>query len=917
MKTKNSKIGSWFKRAASLATMSVMMLGLTGNASARILFEDDTFFNVNSEGIILDFNNDVAGAAENISLQFGNDGTDASIDYAGDTGDVTLSTPGGDFDFSDDDITTTGALEFANSSEFHIREVADEAAATCTTVNEVVLDTTENAIYVCTVVGAPGTWTSSAAGADLQSSYDADAAGAHEIVVAAGGTNAVEIRANANGDDLFQLQNSAAANLLNIQDLGGTTLDLDSLIVDWDATGAFDLDSTAGVSVGAGAASDFTTTAGALTLDGAAGVNIAGNAAEVDVTTTGALDLNSGAFTWDGSTAALTSTSTFDIDSTGIVTVDSDAGVTVGGAGIGLTSDGGALALTGDGTNDIDLINAGAALDFDSATANITTTSTFDVDATGIVTIDSDAASNLSGAGVNVTSDGGALALTGDGTNDIDIANAGAALDIDSATIDLDTTSTFDINTSTWDITGAGVGSGFTGFTSTGDINFSGASSFRIHEGAANPGTCTEGQLFYNSSDNQVYVCTAANTWSNSGPQDFEDVYGIDADNTLTASGTFDIDAVGAVGIDSDAGVTIGGTTVGITADGGVLALTGDGTNDIDIANAGAALDFDSATANITTTSTFDVDATGIVTIDSDAAANLSGAGLNLTSDGGAVAITGDGTNDIDLSNAGAALDFDAASFDLLTTAAFSIDGTGASNVSATSGNLTLSTITTGDVAIGSADDVTITAGDDVIFDDAQLTGIVQLSDADTDWNAFFTSDGIVDNINQLAELNNEDLTFYPEYPDSVVHADGTNNRGTLESEYDTTQESNYYHWTTRRGATQDIDIRFQFALPTDFGTAGDFTFDYRTGTATEGDNDVEVRLYNVTNTTECGNDLTNGTANVWATGTITAATIAAGCTGGTALDAGDIVEVQIKLLDNSGAADFADIGRLIWAYTR
>lgn len=67
------------------------------------------------------------------------------------------------FNFSDDvnitgDLTVTGNANFSGSSEFHMREVADEATADCTTVDEVVLDTTENRIYVCVTPGSPGTW---------------------------------------------------------------------------------------------------------------------------------------------------------------------------------------------------------------------------------------------------------------------------------------------------------------------------------------------------------------------------------------------------------------------------------------------------------------------------------------------------------------------------------------------------------------------------------------------------------------------------------------------------------------------------------------------------------------------------------------------------------------------------------------
>jgi len=78
------------------------------------------------------------------------------------------------FNFNDDvnvtgDFTVTGNANFSGSTEFHMREVADEAAATCTTVDELVLDTTEDLIYVCTAVGAPGTWSAVSGGTYSQS----------------------------------------------------------------------------------------------------------------------------------------------------------------------------------------------------------------------------------------------------------------------------------------------------------------------------------------------------------------------------------------------------------------------------------------------------------------------------------------------------------------------------------------------------------------------------------------------------------------------------------------------------------------------------------------------------------------------------------------------------------------------------
>ena len=88
--------------------------------------------------------------------------------------------------------------------------------------------------------------------------------------------------------------------------------------------------------------------------------------------------------------------------------------------------------------------------------------------------------------------------------------------------------------------------------------------------------------------------------------------------------------------------------------------------------------------------------------------------------------VTSNGTEAVKVSktlDVDGAFDFDGATFDVVSAGVFSIDGTGASNVSATSGNLTLSTITTGAVNITAADDINILAtGSDVDIDAATLT---------------------------------------------------------------------------------------------------------------------------------------------------------------------------------------------------
>ena len=126
-------------------------------------------------------------------------------------------------------------------------------------------------------------------------------------------------------------------------------------------------------------------------------------------------------------------------------------------------------------TNNAFTINTGTS-DF------IVTSNDWTVDASGNLTAN------------NITSNG-----TLDANGVVTIGDNGDAVTIDS---------------NTWDVSSAGVASGLTGLTSTGTIDFSGATRMAMHQGAANPATCTEGDLFYNTTDNYTYTCTAANTWT-------------------------------------------------------------------------------------------------------------------------------------------------------------------------------------------------------------------------------------------------------------------------------------------------------------------------------------------------------------------------------------------------------------------
>jgi hypothetical protein len=193
-----------------------------------------------------------------------------------------------------------------------------------------------------------------------------------------------------------------------------------------------------------------------------------------------------------------------------------------------------------------------------------------------------------------------------------------------------------------------------------------------------------------------------------------------------------------------------------LTNTSGQIQLTTVTSGEIDITSAGA-LDMNAASATL--------DTSGAFSFDAGASSNVSVTSGDLTLStvtSGELDLTSAGLIDI---NAGANLDIDVTgTYDMLSTGAFSIDGTGASNVSASSGNLTLSTLTSGTLILNSAGamdidsagaltidtagsgDITITSADDIIFNDTQIGGVIQVSDADGSFTSGDT--GIIDAIN-------------------------------------------------------------------------------------------------------------------------------------------------------------------------
>ncbi len=109
--------------------------------------------------------------------------------------------------------------------------------------------------------------------------------------------------------------------------------------------------------------------------------------------------------------------------------------------------------------------------------------------------------------------------------------------------------------------------------------------------------------------------------------------------------------------------------------------------------------------------------------------------------------------------------------------------------------------------------------------------------------------------------------TFYtlvPEFSNFTLRADGSNNKGTMFSDHDTTTDRNYYAWSTRKtGALNDYDLVLQWMVPENFIGFSDVNpeieIDYKTDLTTIADNRLDI--VSLLDTTGTAVTLTGNTA--------------------------------------------------------
>jgi hypothetical protein len=149
-------------------------------------------------------------------------------------------------------------------------------------------------------------------------------------------------------------------------------------------------------------------------------------------------------------------------------------------------------------------------------------------------------------------------------------------------------------------------------------------------------------------------------------------------------------------------------------------------------------------------------------------------------------------------------------------------------------------------------------------------------------------------------------VSLIPEYPGATFEGDGSNNLGSLSSDFcsgsarlnlnatvcgGTTSEYNYYEWTNPNAAVQDYDLYIRYKIPADYDTGSmtNLTLE-RWGSVVTTDK-VHISMYGSAAATLCSSN----TANIATNATWQTITIAAPL-GTCSITAGDTITLKVHL---------------------
>lgn len=191
-------------------------------------------------------------------------------------------------------------------------------------------------------------------------------------------------------------------------------------------------------------------------------------------------------------------------------------------------------------------------------------------------------------------------------------------------------------------------------------------------------------------------------------------------------------------------------------------------------------------------------------------------------------------------------------------------------------------------------------------------TGATALNYYDSSTNMMEYYDGGISYWRSMQGVTAE--VYSPEYPSSVIAADGSDNAGTLitGSELDSNNLYTFYRWTTIKADDQDYDIYIHLRIPDNFQSwaSNAMTLNFKTGLTTTANNSVQWWIYEDGNAVALMSSaaMASGVANTWTSDSATNTELEA-------LTAGNTYYILIKLLADSTASAAAYTGKIIVSY--
>lgn len=151
-------------------------------------------------------------------------------------------------------------------------------------------------------------------------------------------------------------------------------------------------------------------------------------------------------------------------------------------------------------------------------------------------------------------------------------------------------------------------------------------------------------------------------------------------------------------------------------------------------------------------------------------------------------------------------------------------------------------------------------------------------------------------------------VSLVPEYPGGVVTADGSNNTGTMTSDFDSTNLHNYYSFSNSTGTLSDYDVVVRTAIPSEYASGlTNFKIWVYGGSTVAANNDVQVTVKDGTGTACAANtSVLPGTATLWTQQSVALS----GCT----YAANAYLTIDVRLFSKSSNA--VRIGEITYQYT-